>query len=250
MAIVKQYVQGEIIKAEDHNLTQRNGVIFSKPVHSVVSQQSVYSLNDFTMEQSIFEGLKLKLLIDTDSLTDNSFISIKNTNYPINEVFKTGNIYNLVCVKTTSDLGENNFSFIVEKSGGSGGVSFRTLVDENISIQPQKEITKTNIILPEEEYNLIKITLYFLTNIAGQNVISTMGIVTSKEVFIRSEYVDVNSVDQNCIKCDPSMMYSDSMLYIYAKPEIQNTSMGPTKIYFWSPYGYPQTFNRIKIDVL
>lgn len=247
MATIKQYVQGDLIKAEDHNTTQKNGVIFSKPTHTVVSQQSVYSLNDFTLEQPIFEGLKLKLLIDTDSLTDNSFISIKTTNYPVNEAFKVGNIYNLVCIKTTNDLGENNFSFIVEKTGGSGGASFRTLVDEIIDLKAGFNMTDIGIILPDENYNLINITLYYNDNIAGQDVISTIGITTAKELFIRSKYVDMNFAASNSIPCVPAERYSDMQLSIFAKPEIQTNDI---KVFLFSQYGFGVQFNRIKIDVL
>ena len=125
MAVMKKYEQGALIKTLDHNLTQRKGVIFSKPEYSVVSQASVYNLKDFKMEQEIFEGLKLKLLIDTDSMGDSFSIKINDSNYLVFGKFEAGNVYNLLCVKTVNDLGEESFSFIIEKSGG-GGISTTT----------------------------------------------------------------------------------------------------------------------------
>ena len=118
MALVKKYVQGELIKSADHNETQKNGAIFSKPVYSVVSGASVYTLSDFTMEQEIFEGLKLKLYIDTNSLGSQLSIKIGDVNYPITASFKADNIYNLVYL---------NNQFVVEKAGG-GGQTIRVVV--------------------------------------------------------------------------------------------------------------------------
>lgn len=122
MASILQYEQGELIKSADHNVTQRNGVIFSKPIHSTESEGtgtvSVYTLSDFEMEQSIFVGLKLKLLIDTNSAGNSFYIKINSVNYSVTGNVKSGNVYNLICLKTTNDLGEDIYSFIVEKSGG------------------------------------------------------------------------------------------------------------------------------------
>ena len=238
MAIIKQYVQGDIIKAEDHNLTQRNGVIFSKPVYSVVSQQSVYSLNDFVMEQSIFEGLKLKLLIDTDSLTDNSFISIKNTNYPVNEAFKSGNVYNLVCVKSTNDLNEDVYSFIVEKSGG--GASFATLVDEDIDITPTQGMISSGITVPNADYNLINVVLSYQDNYQNQDVVVKAGVVTSKDLIIRSSLVDADTARSDAISCQPQELYSEFQISVFIKDSI---------LYFFSPSGF-KTITHVKIDVM
>jgi hypothetical protein len=103
------FQQGDTINAEDHNEIQKNGVVFSKPVYSFENQISTYTLSDFTLEQEIFEGLKLKLLIDTDTESSTCAIKINETVYSVNEKFTTGNLYNLVYV---------NNQFMVEKSGG------------------------------------------------------------------------------------------------------------------------------------
>lgn len=117
MASILQYEQGELIKSADHNVTQRNGVIFSKPIHSTENEGSgtvsVYTLSDFTMEQSMFEGLKLKLLIDTDSSGDSFYIKINSVNYSVSGNVKSGNVYNLVSIEEAGV-----FKFQIEKSGG------------------------------------------------------------------------------------------------------------------------------------
>lgn len=238
MAIIKKYVQGELIKAEDHNLTQRNGVIFSKPVYSVVSGASVYALSDFVMEQEIFEGLKLKLLIDTDSVGEEFSIKIKDTNYPLAGKFQAGNVYNLVCIKTINDLNQDIFSFIIEKSGG--GLKFTTIIDQDVEMIPSQGITPTGILIPAVDYNLINIVLSYQSNYGEELVLTKTGVLTSKDLINRHPLVNVNTVASNAIKCEPLEQYGDFQVYIYIKEN---------QLYFYSPYGF-QEIVHIKIEVM
>lgn len=152
MALVKKYIQGELIKSEDHNLTQRNGVIFSNPVYSEVSGASVYTLSDFTMEQEIFEGLKLKLYIDTNSLGSQLSIKIGDVNYPITASFKADNIYNLVYL---------NNQFVVEKAGGGGLSNINTLWTGSVSLMNGDfiNVTLSNILINVENAGMLIIRI-------------------------------------------------------------------------------------------
>ena len=163
--------QGDTIKAEDHNEIQKNGVIFSKPVYSFENQISTYTLSDFTLEQEIFEGLKLKLLIDTDTESSTCTIKINEIVYLIDEKFTAGNLYNLVYV---------NNQFMVEKSGG--GVVFRTIIDQDINVTPTSGMTSSGINIPDSDYSLINIVLTYQDNYQNQDVDVQIGVVTSKDI--------------------------------------------------------------------
>ena len=111
MAKCYELIQGERILSAVHNDIQTNGVFFSTPTLSEVGTVSIYTLDDFDLEQTIFEGLKLKLNITQTATKSQIIIRIKNVDYQINDSFIAGNIYNLVYT---------NNNFIVEKSGGGG----------------------------------------------------------------------------------------------------------------------------------
>ena len=137
--------QGDVISAEDHNEIQHNGVIFSKPTYSLEGEISVYSLDDFIMEQEIFTGLKLKLLIDTDSVGDKLNLIIAGNTYEVEAKFLSENVYNLVYW---------NEKFIVEQSGGGSGGGLSKIISLWTGRQPFFEsgdfmdITFSDILFP------------------------------------------------------------------------------------------------------
>ena len=212
MAVMKKYEQGALIKSLDHNLTQRNGVIFSKPEYSVVSQASVYNLKDFEMEQEIFEGLKLKLLIDTDSMGDSFSIKINDSNYPVSGKFEAGNIYNLVCVKSTNDLNEDIYSFEIEKSGG--GASFVTIIDQDVSISvPDRQSYNTGISVPDGDYSIINIILTF-ENLQP----AKLGISEAYDL-VKTDFSQTGFIEGGAYRCGPYETFGEQRIFAWVQNE-------------------------------
>ena len=120
MSKMYNLVQGEKILAEVHNDIQTNGVFFSKPTLSEIGTVSIYTLDDFDMEQAFVDGIKLKLFIEQTATKSQVVIKINDNTYNINEQFVGGNIYNLVY---------NAGNFIVEKTGGGSGPSLSEITD-------------------------------------------------------------------------------------------------------------------------
>lgn len=120
MSKMYNLIQGDKILAEVHNDIQTNGVFFSKPTLSEVGSISIYDLEDFVMEQTFVDGIKLKLLIAQTATKSQVVIRINGNTYNVDEQFIAGNVYNLVY---------SAGNFIVEKSGGGSGPSLSEITD-------------------------------------------------------------------------------------------------------------------------
>lgn len=218
--------QGDTIKAEDHNEIQKNGVIFSKPVYSFEGQINNYTLSDFTLEQEIFEGLKLKLLIDTDSVSDTCTIKINEIIYPVNEKFKAGNLYNLVYV---------NDQFMVEKNGGDSSGGVVTIVDQDTSITvPERQSYDTGINVPDGNYSLINIILTF------ENFLPSKKGISAAYELVKVDFSQTGFIEGGAYRCGPYETFEDGRIFAW----IQNNTLWLQQVYM------NDKIKHIKIQVI
>lgn len=240
--------QGEKILAEVHNDIQNNGTFFSRAITSTHNSQSQFELTEFTSELPITHGMKIKMYPDANSESNISYLVIDNVLYNLEGDVIAESVNNLVFLKAREGTQESD-KWIVEKSGGGGGASWTTYVDE---LFPQGLYVKnvpldTGIEIANIDFSLISIILYFeeFDQVSQQNVTYTQGNIVSKEVAIRPD-IEINPQGyfpngKYFIPTYPSEKYSDMDLNFF----ITNN-----KLYLGTQYGFGPAINRIIIKIM
>ena len=142
--------QGDIIKAEDINLIQQNGTIFTNttPVTTLGAGIDGYELIDYENEQDIFVGLKLKVLITKTNLYDNPKLTKNNIIYDTvkssNEQLISIQAGDLVKNKVYDFIYSNN-KFIIQNENRASETGYGTTTEERIKALAAAEVAKVMI---------------------------------------------------------------------------------------------------------
>ena len=157
--------QGDMIEADDINNIQKNGVIFSEPLYKDNLGTGIegYDMSDFTIEQDMFNGLKVRLLIPETNLYENPKIIVNSQIYDTQksekESFTTVKKGDLVKNKIY-DFVYLNSKFTLQSENRAGENTYGTITEARI-----KEITNTIINETITAYTPIPVGgLYISTN--------------------------------------------------------------------------------------